>query len=275
MKIAVFWHHVREAAKERGMSRREALEWVKSLGIDAVELDGDELPDPGDFAKDLAAAEVGVSSIYMMYYWGQDPENQKDYRQITLAEEFGASRIMPVPGFYSTLDPDTKVTELERMIRGMADLVQHASAKGITVTMEDYDNAMSPIRNMEGMKSFTMAIPDLTVTLDTGNFRFSAQSCRKAYDLFRGKISHVHLKDRLLLPADTPEDRTAHGEPLKAFDGVYMYPCAVGSGNMPITEILTLLARDHYDGFVSIEHFGAADYARCIEDSAEYVLEHI
>ena len=69
------------------------------------------------------------------------------------------------------------------------------------------------------MDSFLDVALDLKVTLDTGNFIFSAQDVLTAEQMFLPKIMHVHLKDRLW-------SRPGEGETLECIDGRVLFPCA-------------------------------------------------
>lgn len=162
------------------------------------------------------------------------------------------------------------------MLQGMQTFVAEAARADVDVTMEDFDNARSPIRNMEGMDAFLRAVPSLSVTLDTGNFRFSAEDAWEAYRHFEreypGRVRHVHLKDRWIPGGRNSDDgKVVAGDPLTAMDGAVMYPCPVGSGSMPIPQILQALREKGYDGIVSMEFFGAASYTKCIEESARWL----
>lgn len=305
MEIAVFYHHLREAAREQKLTEEESLAWAGSLGIRFVELDGSEFLDDQEaerLAGLLRAADLGVSGIYMTYDWQSHPEDLRQCRQIRLGQIFGARHIMPIPGFYADGQQglSDRQRELQNMIRGMKLLCAEAEKAGIDVTMEDFDNARSPIRNMAGMDAFLEAVPELSITLDTGNFRYSAEDALTALhhfeEKFPGRVRHVHCKDRLI--PDGAEDveaqpgengglrkagekrraqsgsaalRRQYGEPLIAMDGAAMYPCAVGKGSMPIPQILAELAAKGYDGILSMEFFGAASYTDCIRKSAAFL----
>jgi len=150
--------------------------------------------------------------------------------------------------------------ELSRMVRGMKRLSELAKENGLTLTIEDYDDAMSPIATIGGMKIFLDAIPDLKVAFDTGNFAFSGDDVLDAKRELLNRTKHVHLKDRLW-------SRTGTGDPKECPDGTLLWPCAVGDGDLPIKEILQELRAIGYDGYAMAEFFGAASYAELIEKS--------
>ncbi|MCR5603681.1 MAG: sugar phosphate isomerase/epimerase [Lachnospiraceae bacterium] len=255
-KAGTFFHHIREASKELGESLEDTITRVLGMGYVAAELDADDL----DGTESLSKKGMLVSSIYRNYGWrnGIDRAVMEDH--IRLAKRFGAGKIMAIPGLYSdkSFDPG----ELERMKDGMLILSDLARENGLILTIEDYDNALSPIATMGGMKIFLDADPELRVALDTGNFLFSGEDILDAEKLFLTKVAHVHLKDRLY-------SKAGEGDVLVSTDGRKLYPCAVGDGDIPINEVLQKLTETGYDGYVLTEFFGSHSYFCHIERSAE------
>ncbi|MBR3574107.1 MAG: sugar phosphate isomerase/epimerase [Lachnospiraceae bacterium] len=290
IKIGTFFHHIRMASAERKESLDETLKWLRGLGYEAAELDADDL-DGAELLKDHG---IAVSSIYRQYRWRDGIDEAGMMEHIELAKKLGTDRIMAIPGLFSEkackcLDgkilgakgagsgdgavgnentdypgdrEDPLGIELSRMIQGMKKLSELAKENGLTLTIEDYDDSMSPIATIGGMKIFLDAIPDLKVAFDTGNFAFSGDDVLDAKREFIGRTRHVHLKDRLWT-------RTGTGDPKECSDGTLLWPCAVGDGDLPIKEILQELKAVGYDGYAMAEFFGAASYSELIEKSIE------
>ena len=215
------------------------------------------------------------SSIYGFYSWEKGcGDISADDLIIRQAQIMGSKRIMIIPGFYTDLDNKIKCdTELWQMIEGMQKLVGYATSAGLTSTIEDFDSKTSPIATMSGMSIFLDAVPDLYVTLDTGNFFFHEEDSFEATLLFRNHIRHVHLKDRFLPSYENnviPE-KMAGGEPVETVFGTVMMPCPVGYGHMPIAKIMDVLKQDAYDGVFSIEHFGVSSFSKTILDSINWL----
>ena len=267
MKMAIFYDHLRRAAIQRGISLEEQLAAAKDLGFELVEMDFADLQaEPGIWDK-LQAAGIGVSSIYCFFDFGKAP--QQDMRRALVAEALrvGAKKIMPIPGFYSSDKPEIREVERERMLLAMWALVAEATAAGLTVTIEDYDDELSPIRDSDGMRWFLERLPELRVTYDTGNFRYSGEEEMHAFDALQDKIVHVHLKDRALA--------ALKGEPPKtAMDGTLLYPSPTGGGSIPMEQIFMRLKQMRYDGVLTVEHFDSADYWTNMQISAAFVKQH-
>ena len=265
MELAIFLHHVMECAREQGQTLPQALAWVKSLGYDRVEAGFDDVPDPAALRRQLDDAGLGVSSVYAFFDWGKHPEDQRNFALLDAAEVLGSPMVMPIPGLYAG-NAGTE-EENRRFLEGMAPMAAEAQKRGLIPTLEPFDNARSPIATVAGMERFFSRFGNLAVTLDTGNFRFSGEDVLWAQQVFRGRIRHVHLKDRLLTrPEGMPMENG-----LKTPAGETLWPCAVGDGDLPIRKVIDDLMADGYDHILSIEHFGAADWKTTIARSMENV----
>lgn len=275
MKYSVFHHHICEAARETGCTVPEMMRTVRSWGIEYAELDRDAVGrDEAAIratAAQLAGGGLTPSSIYGFYSWQQEGSvPTEDDLLLRQAELLGCPRVMIIPGFYTDLTDEVKCREEKaRMIAGMQKLCAMAAARGITPTIECFDDARSPIATIRGMSEFLAAVPELMVTLETGNFLFSGDDILEAQHRFAGCIAHVHLKDRFL--PRLAEGVSPTGSPTTAVTGEVMYPCAVGHGHIPMETVLRRLSGAGYDGILTIEHFGAADYAQTIRDSIDWL----
>lgn len=274
-KYSTFYHHISEAARERGCTMDEMLAQVRAWGIQYVELDRDAIGSREEdilaLGEQLARHDMKPASIYGHYGWDHDDTLPgEDDLLIRQAKLLGCPRIMVIPGFYADLsDADQCAREQARMIAGTQRLAQLASQQGLTLTIECYDHARSPIATIQGMAAFLQAIPELYVTLETGNFLFSGDDILEAQQRFRQRVRHVHLKDRFL-PAQAPGSNPT-GEPTTATTGLVLYPCPVGHGHIPMIAVLEELNRWVYDGVMTIEHFGVASYAQAIHDSITWL----
>lgn len=253
MEIAVFYHHLLEAAKQKGGSLEESMMTAKQAGITAVELDRDEIKDPQTLRVSLQKAGLEVSSIYGFYAFEKQEEQEKIKQHVQLAEIMESKKIMVVPGFYSEQDSVVRKRELERMLEGTRRVCELAQAKRIQVTIEDFDDLKSPLHTLAGMQTFIEQIPNLYVTFDTGNFILSHEDELEAFEALKGRIRHVHCKDRRY-------DLERH-----------ICPSSVGKGVIQMQRIIEKLKAIHYQGRLVIEHFGAEDYLEYIVASAKWL----
>ena len=257
--LGTFFHHIRQASAERKESFDKTLQWVRKIGYKGAEVDADDR----DGTDLLKLHDIAVSSIYRQYRWNEviDEERMKDH--IRIAQSLGTHKIMAIPGLFS--EQGDRDEELKRMIEGMSRLSDLAKETDLSLTIEDYDDALSPIATIKGMKSFLDAILDLKVAFDTGNYVFSGDEVIEAKNEFFARTVHVHLKDRLW-------SRPGKGDPKECVDGRLLWPCAVGEGDIPMDEIIDDLNNIGYDGYIMAEFFGAESYSQVMEKSADYLL---
>lgn len=261
MKLSVFYHHICEAAQQCGKTVSEILETVKGFGIDYLEFDIADLKND-ETAALVDASEMKISSVYGFYDFANSPDFSAAYYHCDRAAELGSEKIMLIPGFYSSNDKNVMSDEKDRMISAMKDVCKYAHEKGLTPTIEDFDDFHSPISTSARMLEFISEVPYLKVTFDTGNFMYSAESENYAFEQLKPYIVHVHCKDRSM----TPDERC---DMKCAVDGTEMYACPVGDGCVALSHIVGELAKSGYDGIYTIEHFGAYDQLGFIKRSAD------
>lgn len=261
MKLSVFYHHICEAAHQSGKTVPEILEIVKSFGINYLEFEISDLK-KGETAKILADSGMKISSVYGRYDFVHSDDLDGVFSHCDRAAELGSEKIMLIPGFYSANDKLVMKNEREKILAAMKKVCEYAHEKGLTPTIEDFDDFLSPTSVSERMLDFVENIPYLKVTFDTGNFMYSAESENYAFERLKPYIVHVHCKDRSM----TPDERC---EMKCAVDGTEMYACPTGEGCIAVTHIVRELVKNGYDGIYTIEHFGAYDQLGFIERSAE------
>lgn len=267
MKMSVFYDHIRKAAEQQGISLQEMLVRARMMGYSLLEMDFDALQRDPSVEESLRTVGMGISSIYCFFDFGSAPQQDRRKALIEAAVRTGAMKIMPIPGFYSCADEGVREAERDRMLLTMWALMAEAQAAGVAVTIEDYDDEPSPIRNSEGMRWFLERLPELRVTYDTGNFRYSCEDEMHAFDALQDKIVHVHLKDRSL-------EAHVGEQPKVAMDGAEMYPSPVGGGVVPMERIFERLKAMGYDGVLTVEHFDSADMQANMQASADYLKKH-
>ena len=127
--------------------------------------------------------------------------------------------------------PQEREAQTAQMVGCVEELAGLALDYGVSLVMEEYDNELSPIATMEGVRRFLDGCPTLSCAFDTGNFRFANQAVGDAYQLLRDRIGHVHLKDRSYTQRNGEGAKTA-------LDGVNLYPAPMGGGDLPLEDIL-------------------------------------
>lgn len=270
MRLATFYDHIKVISQQERVPFLEALQRAKFWGITSLEVTQHNLVGREDeVGHELSYTEMQISSIPAWFDFGRDSDIKKQAEPVLEAARYlGAKRILAIPGFFAEQDsPEERQRQKQAMLDATARLAEMASGYGVALVMEDFDSPLAPYSTAAGLLEFLDGCPGVSCCFDTGNFRFMAEDERDAYSKLKGKITHVHLKDRAL----TPDWGAA---PLTAVDGQELYPAPVGSGVIKIAEILGELARDGYDGICTIEHFGAENMGEALEESARWLQEN-
>lgn len=265
MKPSLFYSHVLSAADQQGMDVDRMLDATRPLGYCGVDLSSEQLLKASkEVPRRLKRADMEIASVYKFCKFNEsfDQEDMKHF--LDSVAESGCGRVMIIPGFFR--EDHHRKSELSSMTEALGKTCELAQSFGISVTLEDYDDPLSPCSHLSDLQSFFRAVPQLRFTLDTGNFLFeSADLLSEIYPTLRDRIVHVHLKDRVKAPLTVGDVCFFEG----SREAVYSAP--VGAGYLPIRECLSCLHANGYNGFLTVEHFGAADHYDYIKRSAEWL----
>lgn len=262
--IATFYDHILDISRQEGCSVPEALQEAKKLGISAMEISCTNLHGRAEeAARELAAAGMAVTTVPAFFHFDSDKDVKAQAADIfSDAKAVGAGTLLVIPGFIPQGADRKDCTR--RMIERTAELAELADRAGFALTMEDFDNESAPFSNSAQLLRFLDGVPGLTVCFDTGNFRFAGEDALEAYASLRGRIGHVHLKDRSSGTDFGRDSRTAA-------DGSPLNPCPVGAGEIPIAELLHRLREDVYSGPYTVEHYGAEPMLECLKRSVNWL----
>ncbi len=270
MKLSVFFDHVLQAKEQTGKELKMLLQEIRQAGIEAVEIRLAYLQEHTEIITLLKQADLNVSCIYEFYEMEHVDESEKARRHIETAVTVGAGRVLVVPGFLHGFESKImqhkmsnetaiekymhKNRKIQRMKEGLAYIARLGQEKGVVVTVEDFDDKNSPLSGMYGIHWFLKQVPQLRYTLDTGNYLFYEENLLEAFELLKGRIAHVHCKDR------------QKGTNISV---------TVGTGYIPFAEVLKKLKEQNYEGYLAIEHFDVDDQEGCMRRSAEYLQKYM
>ena len=263
MKVSIFLAHLEELAVQKNCSEAAALREAKRAGIDYVEVDyKTSVGHEAELKAKLDNAGLQVGGVNTFFDFGHQPQPELIESAVDTAQKLGAALIMAVPGF---MEPgDEWPTLREKLAGGLTRLCSAGAERGVTVAMEDFGSDTAPYGRMHELDWMLHQVPGLGCTLDTGNFLYFGEDVLKAYDLLEKRIVHVHMKDITFAPL-----RGEKG--LKALTGKTLYPAPVGSGELPIAEIVRRLYEHGYDGLCAIEHYDAGDQLLYMRRSARWL----
>lgn len=244
-KLATFGCHIQEAAKQRGVTVAEIAKLVKSWGYDGVDLwvGKDE-----NCAEAFLAAGLEPAAVIVFAQLAQNPGTESAASAIAYAKRVGCKRIMLVPGF---LDKGEKRAVVwPTVMRNLASFVKTCNDAGLDVVLEDFSNDKILIGSVAHLRKAFAEIPNLGLVLDTGNFAYWGDDPVAATQEFLPRIRHVHLNDR------DPKDSNKL--------------VVLGTGSLPLGQLCGLVRTSGYDGWYSVESFGASDMSATLRDSASW-----
>lgn len=272
MAITTFYDHAADIGRQEDISTVEAMALLKEMGITKYEVLSSGLEDSlPEVLRNFKESGTGASSLCAFFDFtsGENAEEQIT-RMLGWADALETGRLLIIPGFYGEHDSkEEKLEKDKRLLDGVSRLVKRAAEKGIALLMEAFDSNLSPISTIAGLKGVLDAVPEIGCAFDTGNFAYNDESELEAYEVFRDKISFVHLKDR------APQKPAEGGDVLKTTGGRLLYPSPVGGGCIQMDKIITRLQADGYHGDYVIEHFGTPCQLSYHRQSVQWIREHV
>lgn len=107
--------------------------------------------------------------------------------------------------------------------------------------------------------------PALGATLDTGNFLLVDENPTEAVRKLADKAAMVHFKDFKAVD-ETVTERVYISKSGKRYQGT-----VIGQGDVDLPAIVSILAQNGYEGYLSIEFEGPGDPQDSVAASIEYV----
>ena len=245
MKIAVFYENIKDGVQAKGITMREALTNLKSVGMDLLYISGGSIRAEWNTLKPLLdELNIGIEGVYdfcdFTHHMPEDfPPAATVAEVIDEALMVGANNVLIVPGMVS-------------------------DEKGMKVSMEDFDGKEAPYCTIAGLKEFMDKIPGLYCSFDTGNFVMYHENEYDALKVFEERLCTIHLKDRSNTSV-YPNDKYK-----VCADGQKIYPSPVGYGTMQIKKILDDVISHGYTGNVIVELFDC-DFEHVLEAAEKSV----
>lgn len=244
-RISIFSDHIAVIARQQKISFREAAQKVYDMGYRGVDVwytidpEQQAILDEIGFKHASSISEIDFAT-------GEHSEEVRKSIDFMIAN--GYDKVLLVPG----LLPENASQELINTVNYRTEAYAHACRMaGFEVMIEDYDNPRSPCFNVAALDKLFAAAPSLNHVFDTGNYCYAGDDVLMAMNHFLDRIHHVHLKDRKAL-----KDLSSP---------------AVGTGIVPMQEVIVGLLAKGYDGWFTVEHFGAPDMAKYAQTSIETV----
>jgi len=287
MKLSVFFNHLLQAAEQTGQSLDDMMKMASANGVSAIETHVELIDRDPNMKSRLENAGIRVNCPYEFFGWNGDEygDMTRLHHLIDTAVEFGADKVLVVPGFLGEAEHKVLNDILDRtevslegfaspefnkfmneceditMIKDMMGrAVEYGKKRGVTVMIEDFDNLSSPVARTLPIMWFLKNVDGLKFAFDTGNFASADEDSFIAGELLREYIVHLHIKEKGVEEGY---------EGAKFSRG--LATVSVGSGYLPIADIVKWARSWGYDGYFAIEHFRHPDQAKGIPESAAFL----
>lgn len=276
MQIAVSMWSFHRTIEHQAWAVLDFLKFCHGNGITQVELldifwlnRERELPQVQNF---LQSSGISVCAYGITNDFSSDrPEERKQaLNKVIIGMETAAFLDAPVVRIFAgDLKPELPREKSERFIQeGLLAATEAAERKGIKLALENHGFLAGSSKMIHDLVT-RIGSTHLAITFDAGNFLLVGEPPLQALELLLPNVIHVHVKDfqkrtSQLRDTDNPAEITG-------YNGEKFLPVVCGTGEVPLSEVLTVLRREGYRGSVSIEYEGEGNEAAGVLKSIIYI----
>lgn len=219
---------------------------AKDFGYDGIEIRGIEnelyVPKakpflPGEIEgtkRQLEKLGLTIPCITSSCYLNKAEQRQQYIKEAKEYIDVAAKMGIPYVRVLGDTDPKpTEKVDIHRVISGLEEVGNYAENLGVTVLIE----TNGVLANSNTMKEVMLHVKgqSIGVLWDIHHpYRFWSESVVQTYETLKPYIKHIHIKDSMMQ------------------EGEVKYKM-MGQGDIPMKECLTLLKRDNYQGYLSLE----------------------
>ena len=261
------------------MNHYQVIDTIKSLGIDAVELQIFDVAVPkdmtmGEYAKALCeyargkGLEVPIFTVDSKIYC-DDPE--KELAHLCSLVDVAAELGIPLMRFdiaYKFLGNETSKTPkkvIDTVAPYIRRLADYAEEKGVKICSENHGRIIQDSYRVEEL-FYQVDHENYGLLCDVGNFGGADEDCAAAVSKLLPHICFVHVKDAFFKSGMTYDPGRGFN---RTRGGNFRRSTILGHGDVPVYQILTAIKKSGYDGYVSLEFEGIEETMMAVEISAE------
>jgi L-ribulose-5-phosphate 3-epimerase len=272
MKLGMMLYSLGRAISGGQVDLPGALAVMKECGCEGVDMDNwnSQGRPIGEIRSMVADAGLAVSC----YIGGADltmgagPERSAGAdalrKVVDDGAEMGAGCILVTTGVCA---PGADRDEGRRNVAaGLAEVLPHAKAAGIALSIEDFGALQSPYQTAaECLETCEMAGPDLRMTYDSGNMVLGDEDPVAFLQAVKHLMVHAHAKDWALQAPDFEG-----GLPSRA--GKRYVGTVCGQGVIDYPAVIGALKEIGYEGYLSFEYEGSGDPIAAAHEGTAYLL---
>lgn len=270
MKLSVMLFPFHGPIADGSLEPQALADAIVGAGIGAIEpmlSNLDVTPEPWQKFLDLckqAGLKVSCLDIGANLVASSELERSQTLETVRRGLDLCVEMQCPIALVAGSRPAEGMTNEEGRLIyaEGLTHCAAMSMERGVVTTIEDF--GVYPefaCRSDHVREVVTVAGPDVKVTWDNGNFILADELPMHAYEAVRDLTVHTHIKDFALDQTGQAGLKTPSG---KAYKGA-----EIGHGDCQVTEGVTALKRDGYDGWVSLEI--GSNRVQEMLDGAEFV----
>ncbi|MCY9591204.1 sugar phosphate isomerase/epimerase family protein [Paenibacillus chitinolyticus] len=263
MKIGLSSYSLYRAIKAGELDYVSALDWIAANGgehMEVVPLEIDFTREP-QLVQNIKEKAKSVGIELSNYAVGANflTQNEGAYeeeisrvkREVDVAAELGVKLMRHDVARHEDVSIRTFNANLDRMIEACRTIADYAAQYGITTSIENHgylvqasDRVLTVVQGVNR--------PNFKTTLDIGNFMCADENPVASVQKNLPFASIVHIKDFYLRPSY----RNPGEGWFKTTAGNYLRGAIAGQGDIDMWEVLRLVKRSGFDGYLSIEFEG-------------------
>ncbi|WP_274365105.1 sugar phosphate isomerase/epimerase family protein [Paenibacillus thermotolerans] len=271
MKIGLSSYSLLAALKDGSMHVLDIPQWIKENGGEHLELvpygytlvDNPELADALRAKADEAGIELSNYSLPANFV--QETEEAFEAEVERLKTHVDLLHRMGIPSMRHdvtafTLPPEKQTLEyfensFGQIVEGSRRIADYAAGFGITTTIENHGFS---VQSSERVQRVLRAVnrSNFKTTLDVGNFLCVDEQPIIGVMNNLPYANVIHFKDFYIRPYYS---NPGGGDWFRTTHGNYLRGAIVGQGDIEIVEIVKLIKKSGYDGYITVEFEGMED----------------
>lgn len=278
MKISVSSYSFSQYINAGKMTQADVVERAAEMGFAGVEFTEltpcknptfeQQLEYAAQIRRRAAAAGIAIVNYAVGADLFRQPGADAQQEVERLCRQVDIARALGAPGMRHDVCYSQKLGErvypfgamlpiLAENIRRVAD---YAASVGVRTCSENHGYVAQDSDRVEALLAAANH-PNYGLLLDIGNFACADEDNACAVSRLAPLAIHVHVKDFRITPNGAPQP--AQSFPSRACR--HLEGCAIGDGDIPVLQCLSILRRVGYDRWLSVEYEGAGD---CMEGIA-------
>ncbi|MGP4040863.1 sugar phosphate isomerase/epimerase family protein [Gracilibacillus sp. D59] len=270
MMIGVSSYSLLQALRSEELTVVSMMQWIKQMGGTHVEIvpHGFEvtLDTASDIREQAEAIGLEISNYAISANFAVDDQQkyqeelQRVKHHVDIAHALGVKHMRHDAASRADGTITTFINELDQIAHACREITEYADTFGIVTSIENHGFYLQGSDRVIALLD-RVNHPNFRLTLDVGNFACTDEDTAIAVKKCLPYASMVHIKDFYVREKNEALQKgwieTAGGKKIRG--------SIVGQGDLPIDEILSIIAESNYDSWVSIEFEGMED---CIEGTA-------